>query len=429
MTKARDTSKLVSSVGVNTIHSLDSTNVNVTGIITATSISGVSTAGITTIYVGSGTTITSTTLTVNGNNYPTGGSFALRNRIINGDMRIDQRKEGSSFTFTTNGVFTLDRWDTNNNAGADRFSVQRNAGAVTPPPGFSHYLGATSSGANTPAAGDVFLVRQKIEGTNIVDLAWGTASAKTITLSFWVYSSLTGTFGGSLLAGGSAYSYPFSYTISSSNTWEYKTIVVPGPTGGTWVTTTSTGIEINFSLGTGSTYSGTAGSWSANDYRSSTGATNVVATSGATWYITGVQFEVGSVPTSFEFRRYDDELRSCRRYYQPLKIAGSNDGIAVMRGSSFANASEFIVQMIEPMRASATGTFKSGSDITARRLNGSSTDSTINVTLQSFLDDATLNKTYSYVRCRCASGGLVDTEPYVVWGENGTVVALMDAEL
>ena len=238
-----------------------------------------------------------------------------RNRIINGDMRIDQRNAGASVTPVSGGsVYTLDRWffDISQNS---KFTTQQDAGAVTPPVGFNDYLGVTSSSAYSVLSTDYFLLIQKIEGYNIADLAWGTANAKTVTLSFWVRSSLTGTFGGSLSNSAGNRVYPFSYTISTANTWEYKTVTIAGDTSGTWLTTNGAGMQVVLGLGVGTTYSGTAGAWTASTILSVTGATSVVGTSGATWYVTGVQLEVGSTATPFERRLYNQELANCQRYY------------------------------------------------------------------------------------------------------------------
>ena len=237
----------------------------------------------------------------------------FRNRIINGNMRIDQRNAGASVT-PANGSYTLDRW-VNFLSQASKITVQQNAGSVTPPAGFTNYLGVTSSSAYTVAAGELFTQNQEIEGFNIADLGWGTANAKTVTLSFWVRSSLTGTFGGALRNSDSNRSYPYSYTISSANTWEYKTITVVGDTTGTWLTTNGKGIRLSFGLGVGSTFSGTAGAWAAGNFTSATGAVSVVGTNGATFYITGVQLEVGSNATPFDTRSYGTELALCQRYY------------------------------------------------------------------------------------------------------------------
>jgi hypothetical protein len=241
----------------------------------------------------------------------------FKNRIINGAMVIDQRNAGAEVNPAVNGSYYLDRWLTSSSA-ASKFKIGQNAGSVTRPVGYINYLGCTSLSAYSVAAGDNFNVQQKIEGLNIADLAWGTASAATVTLSFLVYSSLTGTFGGSLRNSAQDRSYPFSYSISSANTWTTISITIAGDTSGTWLTTNGVGIQIVFSLGTGTTLSGPAGAWAATSYSSVTGAVSVVGTSGATFYITGVQLEKGSTATSFDYRPYGTELQLAQRYYERL---------------------------------------------------------------------------------------------------------------
>jgi hypothetical protein len=243
---------------------------------------------------------------------------AFKNRIINGAMMIDQRNAGASVT--PNGTYITDRWQFINTQ-TGKFTAQQNAGAVTPPVGFTNYLGFTSTSAYSVLSTDTFFVCEKIEGLNCSDLAFGTASALTVTLSFWVRSSLTGTFGGSLTNSASNRSYPFSYTISSANTWEQKTVTITGDTTGTWLTTNGIGIQVNFNLGSGSSYSGTSGSWQAGGIYAPTGQTSVVGTSGATFYITGVQLEKGSTATSFDYRPYGTELALCQRYCQVISGA------------------------------------------------------------------------------------------------------------
>jgi len=246
-------------------------------------------------------------------------SVNMKNRIINGAMVIDQRNAGAQTTPSGSGYFSLDRYGIQNNTGGSRFTSQQNAGSVTPPVGFANYLGLTSTSAYSVASGDACGIYQNIEGFNTADLNWGTANAKTVTLSFWVRSSLTGTFGGSLVNSAGNRSYVFSYTISSANTWEQKSITIAGDTSGTWVgATNGIGIALNIGIGTGTTYSGTAGSWSGTYLLNVTGNTSVVGTNGATFYITGVQLEVGSTATSFDYRPYGTELMLCQRYCYKL---------------------------------------------------------------------------------------------------------------
>jgi hypothetical protein len=225
------------------------------------------------------------------------------NRIINGAMVISQYNGTSSVTPTVNGTYVMDRWRTYFSV-ASKYSVQQNAGSVTPPVGFTNYLGVTSLSAYSVGASEIFGIQQFIEGFNTADLAWGTANAQSVTLSFKVYSSLTGTFGGVLQNDGVNRSYPFTYTISSANTWTTISITVAGDTSGTWLTNNGRGVTVWFNLGTGSTVSGTAGAWAAAGYFSATGATSVVGTSGATFYITGVQLEAGSTASSFAHENY-----------------------------------------------------------------------------------------------------------------------------
>ncbi len=241
--------------------------------------------------------------------------YVLKNRIINGDMRIDQRNAGASVTPTANATYTLDRWATGLSQ-SSKFSVQQNAGSVTPPTGYTNYLGATVVSAVTPSASDNFAIWQFIEGFNVADLGWGTANAKTVTLSFWVRSSVTGTYYIWISNGSQNRSYPASYSISSANTWTQISITISGDTTGTWATNNTAGLQIWFDLGSGSTYTGTANTWQAGTYLQASGAAKWISNAGATFYITGVQLEIGTSATPFERRLYDKEFASCQRYYQ-----------------------------------------------------------------------------------------------------------------
>jgi hypothetical protein len=264
---------------------------------------------------------------VAGSNLGAGDASMLKNRCINGNMVIDQRNAGASGTITG---YTVDRWGYNATQ-TSKITWQQNAGSVTLPVGFTNYLGFTSSSAYTVLTGDTFYASQAIEGYNIADLGWGTANAKTVTLSFQVYSSLTGTFGGALVNSAGNRSYPFSYTVSSANTWTAISVTIAGDTSGTWLTTNGVGIALRVGLGSGATYSGTAGAWAAGNYVQSTSSVSVVGTNGATFYITGVQLEVGSSATGYEYRQYGQELALCQRYYEVMNgvvfqcaVGGSN---------------------------------------------------------------------------------------------------------
>ena len=269
-------------------------------------------------------TLTSPTLTTPALGTPASGILTsctginydgFKNRIINGAMVIDQRNAGASVT-PTDGQYSLDRYLFGVSQ-TSKLTAQQNAGSVTPPVGFSNYLGVTSSSAYSITSTDFFDIQQRIEGFNTSDLAWGTANAQTVTLSFWVRSSLTGTFGGCIRNSAQNYSYVFSYSISSANTWEQKSVTIAGPTSGTWIGgTNGVGMIVQFSLGMGSTLSNTAGSWYSGNYRAPTGSVSVVGTSGATFYITGVQLEKGSTATSFDYRPYGTELALCQRYFE-----------------------------------------------------------------------------------------------------------------
>ena len=248
--------------------------------------------------------------------------FGFKNRIINGACVIDQRNAGATIT-AVNGDYTLDRWRAISGA-ASKFSIGRNAGAVTPPSGFSNYFGVTSLSAYTVGASENFAFRQSVEGFNFADMAWGTAGAQAATLSFLVRSSLTGTFGLTLRNSAQNRTFPATYTISAANTWEQKTVSILGDTSGTWLVDNGIGVELQFNLGAGSSVSGgTVGAWNAASYQAPAGCVSVVGTSGATFYITGVQLEKGSTATSFDYRPYGTELGLCQRYYEITYYNGS----------------------------------------------------------------------------------------------------------
>ena len=273
---------------------------------------------------------------------PTTDNTMGRNRIINGAMEISQR--GTSFAGLTNGSngYTLDRWFWNESGTSTAVQTVAQSTSVPSNGGFTQSLQVTTTTAHSPLAADnTYRVGQSIEGFNVADLMYGTANAKTITLSFWVRSSLTGTFGGVLFNGAFDRFYVYSYTINATDTWEYKTVTIAGDTTGTWATNNTTGLAVEFSMGAGSNYLTTSGSWGSTRVHAPTGQVNVAGTNGATFYITGVQLEAGSVATSFERRHYGQELALCQRYY--FKDGSSSS--LVYNGAGSYSSYQFKVSM------------------------------------------------------------------------------------
>jgi len=295
-------------------------------------------------------------------------SSVFRNRILNGAMQIDQRNAGASVTPASND-YTVDRWAYFASQ-ASKFTAQQSSLA---PSGFTKSLLFTTISAVSVGASDFFQFQQPIEGFNTADLGWGTANAQTVTLSFWVRSSLTGTFGGAL-KDSSSRSYPFSYTILAANTWEQKTITIAGDTSGTWATNNSASIRVAFGLGAGSTFSGTAGSWQSGNFSTSTGATSVVGTNGATFYITGVQLEKGTTATSFDYRPYGTELALCQRYLPAFNNNGTTSSPLGAGYSYLTTSAAAIIPFPVAARVAPTGitvsngthfSFQSGSTFAA----------------------------------------------------------------
>ena len=277
-----------------------------------------------------------------------GGQLSNRNLIDNGDQRIDQRNNGSAVTASSS--FPVDRFTISHSSNG-AFSAQRSTEAPT---GFRYSTKFTTTTADTSITGSQRLLYfTKIEGQNAQHLEFGTANAKSVTLSFWVRSSVTGTFSGSLQNGAQNRSYPYDYTISSADTWEHKTITISGDTTGTWATDNTKSHQIFWSLGNSSDYAATANAWvGAQRWGSTTGTANTLGTLNATWYITGVQLEVGEVATAFEHRSIGDELRNCKRYYQ---INDSNYYFSSQTGAAM------VAVFSEEMRATPTMTQISGS--------------------------------------------------------------------
>jgi len=278
--------------------------------------------------------------------------YQFKNRIINGDMRIDQRNAGASISMVTgDGNYCLDRWRTQKN-GAGTFSLQQ---VTTAPAGFSSSLKVTVTGTSTPSSGDYYTIGKAIEGYNIADFGFGTANANTVTLSFWIQSSVTGTYSASLFNPNTTNAYPATFTINSANTWEQKTITIAGTSAGTWNTTNGSGIYFRIDLGSGSSFNGTANAWNTSGGFKTSSSVSLVSNASATLFLTGVQLEKGSTATSFDYRPYGTELALCQRYYQRIQGDTSAQrmvGVGVVGAAS--DAYRVSVPMKTSMRASPT---------------------------------------------------------------------------
>jgi hypothetical protein len=298
--------------------------------------------------------------------------YVLKNRIINGDMRIDQRYAGA---INSSGGYNVDRFQCYQTQ-TSKFTAQQ---STTAPTGFKNSVVITSTSAFTPAAGDYFSFTHRIEGYNVADFMFGTASASTFTVSFWVRSSLTGTFGGALHNNAFNRVYAFSYTINAANTWEQKTVTIAGDTTGTWTTDNSVGLEIGFAFSVGSSGLATAGSWSGtSNIFSATGQTNLLGTNGATFYITGVQLEQGSTATPFERRLYGQELANCQRYFISYGGDTTNQNFFITQAVSATQFNGGVLPFPVKMRTTPTFSYSALSDFYSQNsIGGAATPTAI----------------------------------------------------
>ena len=297
-------------------------------------------------------------------------AFSHRNLIINGRFDVFQRYLGGSQVVINSGsnTYCMDRWYGRGESSKGVFTFyQQDIQSQGQGAHAAARVDVTTT--STPATNDVYKIAQRIEGVNVRHLHFGTSAAKTITLSFLTKSSVTGTHGGALTNSGQSRSYPFTYTISSADTWEQKSITIPGDTSGTWVTNTGIGLELIFDMGTAeSNYRRPAGSWYAGRAEGADGAVQLITQSGANWYVTKVQLEIGDTATSFEHFTYPEELARCQRYYYQ-HVRGDNK----VMGASVGYQANDIFLMIYPkvtMRATPSLVQETGTNYYRAYNNG-----------------------------------------------------------
>ena len=335
--------------------------------------------------------------------------------IINGDMAVDQRNAGASVT-AVNNAYHVDRWRVFSGA-ASKFTVQQQTSVV--PPFFRNAQKITSSSAYSAAAGEAFALNTAIEGGSIASLGFGTANAKYVTLSFLVYSSLTGTFSGSLFNAAWNRSYPFTYSVSSANTWTTIVVAIPGDTSGTWSTTTGTGLVVNFDIGSGSNWKGSANAWGAAAYTGVAGSVSIVGTSGATFYVTGVQLEVGQFDANsiapFQHESFANNLARCQRYYQksysyedvPGTVSSGNRGNAFVYLMGGSTSPHIPFYFYPELRVTPTVVaYSTANANTTGKMTAGSTDATANT-------NAVVNSAKNHVFY--ATGVTAADDVYVAW--------------
>jgi hypothetical protein len=340
----------------------------------------------------------------------------MKNRIINGNMRIDQRNAGASVTVNTWAVFPVDRFFGSFRPSTGVATAQQVSDA---PAGFLSSIKLTQSSVTSQAASDAYNLVHSIEGNNIADMNFGSANASSFTLSFWVKSSVTGTYSISLQNNSPRRSYVTTYTINSANTWEQKTITVAGDTSGTWDTGNTIGLSISWGLGSGSDYqTSTLNAWQTNNVLQASGTTRWIGTSGATFYITGVQLEKGSTATSFDYRPYGTELQLCQRYL-PVWSAGIVNGAGAIGNAYLSTKVNVPFQFPVPARTPATGVTAIGAFTIS---DGSSAYTATAVVMGG------LGISMAFVDFTVASG-LTQFRPYYIYGSSNALLLFTGCEL
>lgn len=270
----------------------------------------------------------------------------FRNRIINGDMRIDQRNNGTAVTPVSTTTYITDRFV----AVATQASKLTFQQVADSPPGFKFSLKCTVASQFSPGAADVFAIRQGIEGQNIVDFQLGTATAQTITATVWVKGSVAGTYSCAFANSASTRSYIGTITIAAG--WVKQTVTLVLDTTGTWLTDNGNGMTFGIDLGSGTTSNTTAGTWQAGSFTRTAGSVTFVnQVNGSTINMTGIQIEIGTSSTPFEQRSIGIELKLCQRYFQTWTTATF---LPIASGFAFSTSQAAFSLQSEPMRATPT---------------------------------------------------------------------------
>jgi hypothetical protein len=303
-------------------------------------------------------------------------TYGMKNRIINGDMRIDQRNAGASVNSASGGTFAVDRF-ASFASGGGVYTTQRSTDVPTGQ-GFTNSIASTVTTIDSPTGTDYYVIQHSIEGFNTSDFGWGTASAKSVTVSFWVKSSLTGTYTVAFRNSALNRSYRATYTITLANTWEKKSITIPGDTSGTWLTDNSSGIRLGFTLGAGADYIDTGNTWSGLEDFAATGQTQWIATLGATFYVTGVQLEAGTTATAFDYRPYGTELQLCQRYCENIIASGTNPALWSIQAGANNNSRGGYFYKVQK-RASPSFTNLNGTAYLCQYTSGNFVPSAINL--------------------------------------------------
>jgi hypothetical protein len=281
-------------------------------------------------------------------------------------MTIAQRGVTAFNNVAGTNTFGPDRWLLYGST-ANRISIIQSTVAPT---GFTNSTLITSLGVTSPGSGDYYGLRHYIEGSNTAYLAWATVDAKTVTLSFWVRSSITGTYAVSIKNNSASRCFTSTYTITNANSWEQKTITIAGDTSGTWATDN---IEFWFDLGSGTDANGATGTWNTSLVTRTTGSTTWVGTNGATFYLTGVQLEANTQATPFEQRPTSTELALCQRYYYTSGVVWS--GFIANNSNAFGEGFSF--QFPVTMRATPTLTNSFTSNDNAVLISSAATNKSV----------------------------------------------------